>query len=103
MKKFVDGEILTASDLNANFAEAGSVQRGTLVGTTLAADATYSVDITFPVPFDTVPTVITGSNEGRVSTSSKDPTKTGFRLSSRNVSAASAATPTTYWWIAVAS
>lgn len=53
--------------------------------------------VTFPVPFDSTPTIVAGSEDSTVAASAESPTPTGFTMRARRIVGSSAGTGfTTY-------
>jgi hypothetical protein len=105
MKTFVDGEILTASDLNANFAALGTlIQRGAVntSGTIEANGGNVSASVLFDKPFDHVPTVVASSSSARVNASIANVSVNGFTLNQYNWTTVNVGTGSVCYWIAIA-
>jgi hypothetical protein len=96
MKTFVDGEVLTAADLNSNFAALGTrIQKGKSSVTTIAG--TNSTAVTFPEAFAGTPTVLLTaetSNPGGNQVGVVNAAATGFSI---RTTATSAGTIAVHW------
>lgn len=78
------------------------IQKGVVTGaSTLAADGTETISVTFPTAFPSAPMVITGTDNARRLTEATSITATGFTLGARNVSSANSGGGAVYRWIAV--
>lgn len=89
MKTFVDGEILTASDLNANFQEAGTQRvivgaAQSLPGGT-SATLPISFGVSYPVPPVVCPAFAAGSEAFKGTVTVQDISSTGCTLRLDNI------------------
>jgi hypothetical protein len=98
---FTSGQVLSASALNGNFSKlpyAYAAGEGATTTTALAADATSTVNITYPTSrFSVAPIVHAWTNSNRYVVSIGTNTAGSAIATVRNVSAASGSDSTLYW------
>jgi hypothetical protein len=100
-KTWTIGDVLTASDLNSNFANLGwsrAAGTGDSTSGALAADATSTVNITYPTSrFSVAPIVSVWTSSNRYICSVGTNTAGSAIVTVRNVSAATGSDATVYW------
>ena len=101
LKTWAIGDVLTASDLNSNFTKlpyATAAGTGDSTTTALAADATSTINITYPASrFSVAPIVQAWTTSNRYVVSIGTNTAGSAIATIRNVSAASGSDSTLYW------